>query len=83
MREANANEPLMKHRNTVRRHRNQNLSPILGSAWKETYLLAMRCPVYRRREPHSGICMELENLIGDDKGKMHKRKNREAEIPML
>jgi hypothetical protein len=31
----------------------------------------------------SGICMELENLIGDVKGKMHKRKNREAEIPML
>ena len=25
--------------------------------------------------------MELENLIGDVKGKMHKRKNREAEIP--
>ncbi len=27
--------------------------------------------------------MELENLLGDVKGKMHKRKNREAEIPML
>ena len=46
-------------------------------------LTAMRCPVYKRRESHSGICMELENLIRDVKGKMHKRKNREAEIPML
>jgi hypothetical protein len=43
----------------------------------------MRCPVYRRRESHSGICMELENLIGDAKGKCTSGKNREAEIPML
>jgi hypothetical protein len=36
---------------------------------EETYLLAMRCPVYKRRESHSGIGTELENLIGDVKGK--------------
>ena len=35
----------------------------------ETYVLAMRCPVYRRRESHSGFRTELENLAGDDKGK--------------
>jgi hypothetical protein len=52
-----------------------------GMSMEDTCLLAMRCPVYRRRESHSGIGMELENLIGDVRGKMHKRKNREAEIP--
>jgi hypothetical protein len=35
----------------------------------ETYLLAMRCPVLRRRDSHSGFCTELENLDGDGKGK--------------
>jgi len=31
--------------------------------------LAMRCPVLRRRDSHSGFCTELENLGGDGKGK--------------
>ena len=35
----------------------------------DTYLLAMRCPVYRRRESHLGFRTELENLVGDGKGK--------------
>ena len=33
-----------------------------------TYLLAMRCPVYRRRDSHPGFRTELENLVGDAKG---------------
>jgi len=36
---------------------------------EETYLLAMRCPVYRRRESIPGFRTELENLAGDGKGK--------------
>jgi hypothetical protein len=36
---------------------------------EETYLLAMRCPVYRGRDSFSGFRMELENLFGDVKGK--------------
>ena len=35
----------------------------------DTYLLAMRCPVQRRREPSPGFRTELENLVGNDKGK--------------
>ena len=35
----------------------------------ETYVLAMRCPVLRRRDSHSGSCTELENLDSDGKGK--------------
>jgi hypothetical protein len=32
-----------------------------------TYLRAMRCPVYRRRDSHPGFRTELENLVGDAK----------------
>jgi len=35
---------------------------------EETYLLAMRCPVYRRRDSHPGFRTELENLGGNAKG---------------
>src|SRR5215470_6316506 len=35
----------------------------------ETYLLATRCPVYRRHDSRSGSRTELENLSGDAKGK--------------
>ena len=48
-----------------------------------TYLLTMRCPVYRRREFQLGFRMELENLIEDAKGKRTSGRNRKAEIPML
>jgi hypothetical protein len=34
-----------------------------------TYLLAMRCPVFRGRDPHLGFRTELENLCSDAKGK--------------
>ena len=33
-----------------------------------TYLLSMRCPVYRGRDSNLGFRTELENLVGDDKG---------------
>ena len=45
----------------------------------ETYLLAMRCPVCRRRESHSGFRMERENLAGDAKGKGASGSHRESE----
>ena len=32
---------------------------------EETYLLAMRCPVYRGRESIPGCRTELENLVGE------------------
>jgi len=35
----------------------------------DTYLLAMWCPVYRRRDSSPGSRAELENLVGDAKGK--------------
>ena len=45
----------------------------------ETYLLAIRCPVCRRRDFHSGFRTELENLTDDAKGKGTSGRNREAE----
>jgi hypothetical protein len=50
-----------------------------GKSMAETYLLVMRCPVYRRRDFHSGSFTELENLVGDAKGKSTSGSNREAE----
>src|ERR1700729_1721550 len=50
-----------------------------GKSMAETYLLAMRCPVCRRRDSHLGFRTELENLVGDAKGKGPSGRNREAE----
>jgi hypothetical protein len=44
-----------------------------------TYVLAMWCPVCRRRDSHAGFRTELENLAGDAKGKGTSGANREAE----
>ena len=50
----------------------------------DTYLQAMWCPVQRRREPHPGFRTELENLIGDAKGKgtsgKHEAESTDAPI---
>jgi hypothetical protein len=35
----------------------------------DAYVLAMRCPVFRRHDSYSGFRTELENLFGDAKGK--------------
>ena len=55
------------------------LSPCSGKSVADTYLLAMRCPVYRKRDSHLGFRTELENLTGDAKGKGTSGENREAE----
>jgi len=48
----------------------------------ETCLLAMRCPVYRRRESHPGFRTELENLAGDEKGKGASGRTARPKVPM-
>src|SRR5664279_2199327 len=49
---------------------------------EDTYLLFMRCPVYRRHDSHSGFRMELENLDGDDKGKGTNGDPTRLKVPM-
>ena len=41
--------------------------------------MAMRCPVYRRRDSHSGFRTKRENLAGDAKGKDTSGHNRKVE----
>jgi hypothetical protein len=48
----------------------------------ETYLLATRCPVYRRHDSHSGSRTELENLPGDAKGKGTSSETARPKVPM-
>ena len=48
----------------------------------ETYLLAMRCPVYRGRDSNLGSGGELENLRGDVKGKGTSGGSARPKVPM-
>jgi len=47
-----------------------------------TYLLAMRCPVYRRRDSHPGFRTELENLVGNAKGEGPSGSPARPTVPM-
>src|SRR5262245_20811589 len=61
------------------RPRHPDRGQCAGKAWRISYLLAMRRPVYRRRDSHSGSLTELGNLAGDAKGKGTSGENCEAE----
>src|SRR5215471_18703047 len=63
-------------------------TPKLGLAWyprrsiEATYLPIMRCPVHRRRDSNPGSRMELENRVGDDKGKGTSGDPTRLKVPM-
>ena len=78
MRETSASESLLKHRNAYDGIKT-GVSLLLRDEHGATYLLAMRCPVFRGRDPHLGFRTELENLSSDAKGKGTSGENREAE----
>ena len=82
IREMSANDPLMKHRNPHRRHLKLGLAPCPGNSMEGTYLLAMRCPVFRRHDSYPGFRTELENLIGDAKGKGASAEPTRPKVPM-
>jgi hypothetical protein len=69
MKETSVNELLMRHRNRSSDDIKTGRPPRSGKSMAVTYLLAIRCPVYRQREFHLGFDTELENLIGGAKGK--------------
>ena len=50
-----------------------------GMSMGDTYVLPMRCPAYRRHDSYPGSRTELENRVGDDKGKCTSGYNHEAE----
>src|SRR5262245_57013280 len=82
MGETNASEPLMTHRKKIMK------TPKLGLVWcprrsiEATYLPIMRCPVYKRRDANPGSRMELENRVGDDKGKGTSGDPTRLKVPM-
>ena len=76
IRETNANEPPTTHRNTTRTTSEPELPARAGRSTEETYLLAVRCPVYKGRDSYPGLRAELENLIGDVKGKVQVEEPR-------
>src|SRR5215471_3086134 len=82
MRETSVNELLRTHRKPLRWHQNRGGHPAPGKAWRKTYVLAMRCPVYRQRESHLGSRTELENLAGDGKGKGTSGQPARPNVPM-
>jgi hypothetical protein len=47
-----------------------------------TYLLPMRCPAYRRHDSYPGFRAELENRVGDDKGKRTSGRTTRPKVPM-
>lgn len=47
-----------------------------------TYLLAMRCPVLRRRDSNLGSRTEHETLDGDDKGEGTSGGPARPKVPM-
>src|SRR6266478_1592859 len=61
---------------------NRDLHLVPGTAWKVTYVLAMRGPVYRRHDSYLGFRTELENRIGDAKGKGTSGEPTRPKVPM-
>ena len=52
-----------------------------GKSTAGTYFLAVRCPVYRGRDSNLGFRMELENLVGDAKGKGTSGRPMRPKVP--
>jgi hypothetical protein len=69
MKETSASKLLMKHRNGSTDGIKTGPPPLSGMSMADTYLLAMRCPMYRQRDFHLGFDTEVQNLIGGGKGK--------------
>ncbi len=82
IREMSANDPLMKHRKAQRRHPKPGFTPCPGNSMEGTYLLAMRGPVYRRHDSYLGFRTELENRVGDAKGKGTSGNPTRSKVPM-
>jgi len=81
IRETSANEPLLTYRNTTQTTSKPELVTCSGNNVAETYLLATWRPVYRRRDSSPGFRMELENLVGDAKGKGASGRTTRPKVP--
>ena len=82
MKETSASELLMRHRNRSLEDIKTGAPPLSGKSMAVTYLLAMRCPVYKQRDFHLGFDTELENLIGGGKGKGTSGSSARLKVPI-
>ena len=83
MEETSKNEMLLRHRNRSSDDIKTGRPPRPGKVWRlPTYLLAIWCPVYRRRDFHLGFDTELENLIDGVKGKGASGGPARPKVPM-
>src|SRR5215472_6842897 len=64
----NANDPLMKRRKDLMTPK-PGFPPCPGMSMEDTYLLTMRGSAFRRHDSYPGFRTELENRVGDAKGK--------------
>ena len=82
IRETNVNAPPITHRNTTRTTSEPELPARAGRSTEATYLLSVRCPVYRGRDSSLGFRTELENLVCDGKGKGTSGSPVRPKVPM-
>src|SRR6516162_3370938 len=73
--------PWVKHRNRTRTTPKPGLTLGPGNSMPRAYLLAMRRPVQKGREYSLGFRAELENLVGDDKGKGPNGRTMRPKVP--
>src|SRR5262249_4773629 len=82
IREMSANDPLTKRRNRSTTTPKPGSPPCPGSSMEGAYLLAMRGPAFRRHDSYLGFRTELENRVGDDKGKHTSGRTTRPKVPM-
>ena len=82
MRETSASEPSDQASLIPRMTSKPEPSSCSGKSIEETYLLSVRCPVHRGRDSDSGFHTELENLVGDAKGKGTSGSPVRPKVPM-
>ena len=82
VKETSVNELLLRHRNRSSDDIKTGRPPRSGKSMAVTYLLAIRCPVYRQRDFHLGFDTELENLIDGAKGKGASGSPARPKVPM-
>ena len=82
MKETSVSKLLMRHRNRTSEGIKTGAPSLSGKSMVVTYLLAMRCPVYKQRDFHLGFDTELENLIGGGKGKGTSGSPARPKVPI-
>jgi hypothetical protein len=75
MKETSASDLLMRHRNRFDGIKT-GAPPLSRISMAITYLLAMRCPVYKQRDFHLGFDTELENRMGVVKVQAEESRGR-------